>query len=115
MDYLTITKENLIKDNEEIIIWDYNNIPYMSLIDTQKLFGFQRSFIYRLIKDEKLDFKDYGSSRFISIESIWNEIEKKARKMKEDMVKGHLTNLASEQLEKIVSEIQKDIDSNKSK
>ena len=110
MDFATITKEGFIEENKKIILYDYNGVGYLSLQDVKKLLGLQRTFIYQLIKEKRLKYEDYGSSRFITVDSVWREIEEKGKKQRKEIMKEKLLNLASETHDKIAEELLKGLD-----
>ena len=110
MDFATMTKERMIEENKKIILYDYWGVGYMALQDVKTLLGVQRTFIYQLIKDKRLNYKDFGRSRFITIDTIWQEIEEKGKKQRKEMMKEKLLNLASETQDKIAEELLKGLD-----
>ncbi len=115
MDYTKMTREKLVEENKEKILFDYKGVEYMYLMDVKSLFGFQRSFIYRMIKDGKLEHKDFGSSRFIKVNSVWKVIDEKARKVRAEIIKENLENIASEALDKIAKEVLQEADLERAK
>jgi hypothetical protein len=110
MNFATLTKERFIEENKKTILYDFNGVGYMALQDVKELLGVQRTFIYQLINDKRLKYKDYGRSRFITIDSIWQEIEEKGKKQRKEIMKEKLLNLASETQDKIAEELLKGLD-----
>ena len=60
-----------------------------------------------------MTYKDYGSQRFITVDTIWQELDNRAKKLRKEIMKEKLLNLANETHDKIAEEVLKGLDPTK--
>jgi hypothetical protein len=109
MDYLKLTIEDLFRDYKKFIIKDLDGVEYIYLTEAAKILNYQRTNMYRMIEAKKLIAEEFGSSKFITINSFWKEIEEKKKIQLSEERNQKLLRLASITDDKIVEEVLKDL------
>jgi len=109
MDYLKLTKEVLFRDYKKFIIKDLDDVEYIYLTEAAKIFNYQRTNMYRMIEAGKLIAEEFGSSKFITIDSFMKEIEEKKKIQISEERNQKLLRLASITSDKFVEEVLKDL------
>lgn len=80
IDYSKITKTKIFENYGSVIVKDLNDVHYISVYYAIEILHIQKPNFYKLIKRGNLEVKDFGNSKFVTIDSLMKEVERRAQK-----------------------------------